>query len=147
MPVFAKVPRPRPLPWGAASLVGLLVVSIALVLLTGSATNAYGLFFLSVVCTAGIGAFFWVGLVNVVGMATLYVVDQLLRWCWRPQGTGLFSSASSVRVLRERQRVLEQYLARRLVQGNDPVRVRRELLEAGWGEPQLEEAFLTVRGR
>lgn len=146
MPVFAQVPRPRPLPWGAASLVGLLLVSAGLVLLTGSATNAFGLFFLSVVCTAGIGAFFWVGLANVVGMATLYVVDQLLRWRWRPQGTGLFSPASNVRVLRERQRVLEHYLARRLVQGNDPARVRRDLLEAGWGEAQVEEAFFTVRG-
>lgn len=147
MPVFAKAPRPRPLPWGAAGVIGQLLLFVALVLLTGSVTNAFGMVLLSIFCTAGIGLVFWLGLSMVVGMAILYVVDQLLRWRWRPQGTGLFSPASSVRVMRERQRVLEQYLARRLVQGNDPVRVRRELLEAGWGEPQLEEAFLTVRGR
>ena len=146
MPVFAKVPRPRPLPWGAAGGVGQLLLLVGLMLLTGSVYEPLVLITLSIVCTAGIGLFFWLGLSVVVGMAALYVVDQLLRWRWRPQGTGLFSPASNVRVMRERQRVLEHYLARRLVQGNDPVRVRRDLLEAGWGEAQVEEAFFTVRG-
>ncbi|MFM7266075.1 MAG: hypothetical protein ACKOZW_10915 [Cyanobium sp.] len=147
MPSPFSVPRPTPLPLALATLTGLPLLLGGLVLLCGSLANATTLLAFSILCTAGIGVFFWLGIAIVLGLVTLYVVDQLLRWRGLPHGSGLFSQARGVQVLQRRQRVLEQYLARRLIQGMDPVRVRQDLLEAGWGEPQLQEAFRAVRGR
>ncbi len=147
MPAPLSVPRPTPLPLAAAMLIGLPLMVGALALLCGSIANATALLVFSILCTAGIGAVFWLGLSLLLGLVILYGVDQVLRWRGVPQGTALFSPTASVPGLQRRQRVLEQYLARRLVQGIDPVRARRELLEAGWSEAQLQQAFLAVRGR
>lgn len=147
MPAPPTVPRPAALPWELAFLVGIPLVAAGVVVLTGSFSNAAVLVFLSVLCTAGIGSIFWLGLSFVVGLATLYSLDQLLRWRGHPRGLGVFAPPIGAPGKQQRQRVLEHYVARRLAQGGDPARVRQELLQAGWGEPQLQQAFLTLGRR
>ena len=147
MPAPPTVPRPTSLPWLTAALTGVPLVLLGLLLLSGSLADVWMLLFLSVLCTAGIGLLFWLGLAMVVGLAVLYVCDQLLRWQGRPNGTGLFGGAGGVAVQHQRQRMLEHYLARRLALGVDPVRVRQDLIGAGWSEAQLQQAFLALRQR
>ena len=147
MSVSPTVPRPVSLPWLMAALTGVPLLLLGLLLLSGSMSDVWLLLFLSVVCTAGIGLAFWLGLATLLGLAALYVCDQLLRTLGHPKGTGLFDGAGGLAAQHQRQRTLEHYLARRLAMGVDPVRVRQELIGAGWSETQLQQAFLTLRQR
>lgn len=141
-----SAPRHRPsLPWVQAVLVGLPGVVLGLVLLTGSIEASVQILVFSVLCTLGIGALFWLGLALVLGLALLYGADQLSRLRGRAGGLGLFApprhSADGAAVAAAVPRALGDYAARRLAQGGDPERIRRDLLRAGWDVPQVERAL------
>ncbi|MEB3256435.1 MAG: hypothetical protein VKJ05_08625 [Synechococcaceae cyanobacterium] len=135
-----------PLPFLEATLLGIPLVALALVLLTGDYRIVAMLVGISVVCTAGIGGVFWLGLALLVGLAVLYVLDQILRLRGSRHGLGLFDRKPQGEQRQARQAVVQRYVARRLATGADPARVRQDLLAAGWEENQLQAAFLSLRG-
>lgn len=145
-PPNPSVPRPMPLPFLEATLLGIPLVALALLLLTGDYRMAVGLVVFSVICTAGIGGAFWLGLALLVGLAVLYAVDQILRLRGSRHGLGLFDRKPREEQRQARQAVVQRYVARRLATGADPARVRQDLLAAGWEENQLQAAFLSLRG-
>lgn len=141
-----SAPRHRPsLPWVQAVLVGLPGVVLGLVLLTGSIATAAQILVFSVICTLGIGALFWLGLALVLGLALLYGADQLSRLRGRSGGLGLFPSPREPAVGGAASAggppALSDYAARRLAEGGDPQRIRRDLLQAGWAAPQVDHAL------
>jgi hypothetical protein len=137
--------RRRSLSWTPAILTGLPLVAVGLTLLTGSIVSASQIVFFSVVCTLGIGALFWLGLALVLGLAILYAADQLSRWRGRPGGLGLFTPAADpaggAGSWVGPPQALSDYAARRLAEGADRERVRRDLLHAGWTAPEVEAAL------
>jgi hypothetical protein len=149
MPLFSSVPRPRPLPWIQAALLGLPLVFLGLSLLLGDPSMAGTLILASVICTAGIGGLFWLALALVIGLAVLYAADQMARQGGRRGGLGLFpqdgeiaGAELSASAQQQRRQMLVGYVfRRRKAAGVDGGRLRQELAEAGWSPAQIEEAF------
>jgi hypothetical protein len=155
MPLITQAPRPTPLPWLAAALTGLPLVALGLALLIGDPRMALLLIAVSVVCTAGIGALFWLALAMVIGLAVLYGADQLARrMLGRPAGIGLFpgiddrSGGTQPQSRQDqRQQMLQDYVQQRLARQGDSSRLRSDLEEVGWSSAQIEAAFAAIRGR
>jgi hypothetical protein len=115
-----------------AGLVGLPVVFVGLTLLTGSASSASSLIFLSIVCTLGIGGVFWFGLCFVVGYAVLTLVRVFL-----PPPPPADASLAA----RPHQALIAPYVRTRLQKGGDPGLIRVDLRRAGWRSDEIEAGF------
>ncbi|QPN59864.1 hypothetical protein H8F24_18340 [Synechococcus sp. CBW1002] len=116
-------------------LLGLPVLLIGLVVMTGSVGNAAALLFVSVVCTAGIGGVFWLALALLIGWMLNLILPGPLR---RP--LTLPATGSDPMVTR-----LTTYAGRAQQQGMAPERIRRDLARGGWSSVQIEAALADSR--
>ncbi|MCT0225305.1 hypothetical protein [Synechococcus sp. CS-1328] len=116
-------------------LLGMPVLLIGLVVMTGSLGNAAGLLFVSVVCTAGIGGVFWLGLALLIGWMLNLILPSPLR---RP--LTLPTTGSDPVVTR-----LTTYVGRARQQGMAPERIRQDLARGGWSPVQIEAALADSR--
>jgi hypothetical protein len=122
-------PPPRKLHWLQAGLVGLPLVLLGLVLLTGSAEAALNLIVLSTVCTLGIGGLFWFGIAAVLGYAVLAV--------WR----AVQHKPAPGNGKAEAQQLISTYVQSRLQEGGDAERIRADLQRTGWRPAEINAAF------
>lgn len=128
---MAPIPPPlRKLHWFQAALVGMPVVLVGLVLLTGSLEAAANLILLSTLCTLGIGGLFWIGIAALVGAGLLAVVAAL-----RHQPITLGGRAAA------EQQLITAYVQSRRQAGGDEQRIRSDLQRAGWRPAEIETAL------
>ena len=123
-------PPTRPLHWFQAALVGLPLVLLGLVVLSGSLQDALNLILFSTLCTLGIGGLFWLGLAALIGTALLAVVAAL-----RQQPITFAGRAAA------QQQLLAGYVQTRRRSGADEQRIRSDLQRAGWRAAEIENAF------
>lgn|GEM_PF-1776817 len=113
---------------GVAPMVGLLA------LMSGSLDSAVSMILLSVLCTAGIGGLFWVGVAILVG-----TVLQLLLPPLRPAPREVVFRATAREP--DEAMLLRHYAGEKLGQGMSEAAVRRDLLRSGWNEGQADAAL------
>lgn len=123
-------PPPRPFHWFQAALLGMPLVLLGLVVLTGSAQDAFNLLLFSTVCTLGIGGLFWFGLAVLVGTGLRAVAAAL-----RHEPISLGGRVAA------QQQLLQCYVQTRRQAGGDGQRIRSELQRAGWRAAEIDAAF------
>lgn len=113
---------------------GALVVTGGLVLTLGPATAAQ-LVLVSIVCTLGIGGFFWVALAFGAGWLLL-TLWEALRGHHAPVHPDVDPQAEA----------LTQYVRRAIQAGANPDQLLRRLQRQGWTEADITQALDRVEG-
>jgi hypothetical protein len=123
-----------------ATLTGLPVLFLLLVTSTGSVSNASSLLLLSVVCTAGIGGLFWLGMAFLLGAAVFLLVAGVARmagWpvpAWLKAGPRTTGGGATVEAL-------GHYADAQLRLGRSSDAIGRDLRRQGWREDEVARAL------
>lgn len=129
--------------WSAV-LIGLPIVFLGLVIMTGGFNNAVSMVFFSIVCTIGIGLAFWLFIAWIVGWMILLVVEPL---------SVLWTSSEEPRNPANGDRweggqtALRGYIQRCLAVHATESQITNRLISQGWTEPEIEQAYQAVRGQ
>ena len=121
-------------------LVGVPLLVLVLVVMTGSAEAAGNLLFFSILCTLGVGGIFWGLMAWILGTITVLVLDQLMQLLGGPRL--LASVQGAVNGLPPS--VLTGYVERRRQMGGDDDHIRADLLRGGWSPADVEAALAVV---
>ena len=110
--------------------VGSIVLAAGLILMLG-VEPAWQLLLISVVCTAGIGLVFWVGIAFLLGALTLSIVNRLLgnsppTGIPRPDG---------------KTEALMSYMSRSMQAGANLGQLSRRLSRQGWTQEDIDQAY------
>lgn len=121
--------------------VGFLVSIPITTIIAGGVDNAFGLVFISIICTAGIGLVFWIPVWWIAGWLTLGVLVATIK---RILGDSN-DETTPVPARRERPSTaylaLTAYIGKAMASGMDVDEMRRRLQQNGWQTADIESAY------
>ena len=126
-----------------ATGIGLPFTLIGLLVMTGSLSNALGLFLISIICTVGIGLAFWLLISWMIGWTILMLVLPFTSTA----STAESRNSSSENRWEGGQTALRGYIQRSLAAQATETQITSRLINEGWSESDIEQAYQAVRGQ
>lgn len=113
-------------------------------LVTGSWGDAFALFLISIICTAGIGLVFWVPVWWGAGWLTLEVLFPLMQSALSNSDTPTTFAPAVDHPPSTNTDALDAYIRNAMAGGMETDEIKLRLWQNGWQEADIERAFENV---
>jgi ABC-type transport system involved in multi-copper enzyme maturation permease subunit len=117
------------------TLIGFVIVVFFLSILTGNITQVVSLLLMSIVCNAGVGLIFWIGLSFIIGSITLEVIEKVFKKYPKD------SVHEQPLHLSNNELALNAYIAQCLQLGVRRENIQNALIQKGWRSDDIQKAL------
>ncbi|MDJ0705039.1 MAG: hypothetical protein QNJ46_17290 [Leptolyngbyaceae cyanobacterium MO_188.B28] len=123
--------------------IGLPILFIGLLIMTGSLGDTISLLLISIICTVGIGLAFWLLIAWIIGW---FILMLFLPYSRLSSSTEPDNSASENK-WEGGQTALRGYIQRSMAARATETQITSRLINEGWSETEIQQAYQSVRGQ